>query len=73
MFFLKGIWETDLYSLQDLINSADNGAQKKEVAEAKIEALKAVLPQVKRGELDGQKKKAHTDWQSLVKSMQNTQ
>ena len=59
--------------MQDLINSTNDGAQKKEVAEAEIEALKAVLPQSKRGELDGQKKKANTDWQSLVKSMQNTQ
>lgn len=58
---------------QDLIKSAKEGEQKKNLAAEKLDALKAVLPKDKQAELDRQKQAAEADWQQLVKSMQDTQ
>lgn len=55
------------------MNGAAEGEKKKDLAMAKLDALKAVLPKQKQAELEKQKKQAATEWQGLVKAMQNTQ
>lgn len=60
------------FIFQDLMNSAEEGARKKDIAVAKLEALKAVLPKQKRAELEKQQRQAENDWKQLEAGMQNT-
>jgi len=58
---------------QDLINGAAEGEKKKDLAMAKLDSLKALLPKQKQAELEKQKKQTEAEWKQLAKSMNNTQ
>ena len=58
---------------QDLINGAAEGEKKKDLAMAKLDSLKALLPKQKQAELEKQKKQTEAEWKQLAKYMNNTQ
>ncbi|KAH3846187.1 muscle-specific protein 300 kDa-like isoform X2 [Dreissena polymorpha] len=64
--------EAKLETIKELINSAGEGEQMKNLATAKIEALKDVLPKGRQAELEEQKRQAETEWQILWNAMQET-
>ncbi|KAL3874933.1 hypothetical protein ACJMK2_037885 [Sinanodonta woodiana] len=65
--------EAKLATIKDLIASAKEGQQKKELAEGKVETVKGVLPRQKQAELEQQKKAADKEWAELMDVMQKTQ
>lgn len=58
---------------QDLIAGLKDGEQKKNLAAAKLDSLKAVLPRERQAELERQRKQADKEFQDLVKQLQQTQ
>ena len=57
---------------QDLMQSVNEGQKKKDLAAARVNMAKAVLPHAKQAELEKQKKKAEKDWNDLVDLIDKT-
>lgn len=56
-----------------MISGLKDGEKKKDLASAKLDTLKAVLPRDRQAELEKQRKLADKEFQDLVKQLQQTQ
>ena len=58
---------------QDLEGSLKEGELKRQEAINRLDAIKAILPKAKQGELEANRKTMEKEWQTLVTSIQQTQ
>ena len=54
------------------MQSVNEGQKKKDLAAARVNMAKAVLPHAKQAELEKQKKKAEKDWNDLIDLIDKT-
>lgn len=71
--FMERFYKTIHCLFKDLLQSKNEGERKKDLAAARVNMAKSVLPHDKQAELEKQKKKAEKDWSELMDLIEKTQ